>query len=162
MYKEYVKTNKTTKIISAVIILSAIILMDILNRAIIFFNLPFRSIIQLVILAVMAAGVYMLIRNVISEYEYTVTDTEFVVKSSLGDNEKQIVHIPLGNISCIVRKKSNEAKKSCDGIFNAKKSFSSPDIYICFFESDKKTYKLIFEPSEKLLSVIKNHSIDVK
>ncbi len=163
MYKEKVKPAKKTIFFVIVIIVSALILVGVLDAAIIFFNLPYRSIFQLGILAVMAVGVYILIRNIISEYEYAIADDELIITSKLGDHEKLVVCVNLDQIKSVVFHTAPEAKHTqADGTYNARKSLVSDNTYVCFFENEKKIYKLFFEPSEKLLEILRKRGINVK
>lgn len=163
MYKEKVKPVGKTIFFVIGIIATALVLVWLLDAAVIFFNLPYRSLFQLAILVLMAVGVYILIRNIISEYEYAIVDNEIIITSKLGDNERLVAKLCLEQIKFVAFHSAPEAKHTqADGKYNARKSLVSTNTYVCFFEDDGKIYKLSFEPSEKLLKILKERGVNVK
>lgn len=163
MYKEKVVPSKKSNILVVTIIIIAMIGAYIFDWLITFFNLPYRSFLQLSILIVLGVCIYILIRNVLSEYEYTLTDDEFIITSSLGGNEKPVVTVKLENIIFIARYDNEQVKTfSTNGVYNAKKSLSPENLYACIFKNGSDTYKLIIEPSKKFLDTLNKHNIEIK
>ena len=163
MYKENVKPIGKTIFLVIGIIGSALLLMGAVDSAIMYFNLPYRSLFQLAVILIAASGVYILVRNVISNYEYSIVGNELIISSQLGDNEKLIAKIYIDSIDYIsFHSKSSAKHGKCDGRYNAKKSLSSANTYVCFFRDGGKVYKLKFEPSEKLLSILYKKGVKIE
>lgn len=162
MYKEHVKPVGKTIFFVVGIVAAALILMGLVNGAVVLFNLPYRSLWQMGILVIMAVGVYILVRNVLCDYVYSVSDEELVVTSSLGGNERVVARVSLAQIRRVVFHTHEAAKNTAaDGSYNARKSFSKERAYVCIFEENGKIYKLSFEPSEKLLGILKKRGVEI-
>lgn len=163
MYRELVKPVGKTIFLVIGIIGASLLLMGVLDSVIVYFNLPYRALLQLAILLIAAAGVYILVRNIVSEYEYSIVGNELIIASRLGSNERLIARIYIESIEFIAFHNKSAAKYSkCDGRYNAKKSLSSANTYVCFFRRDDKLYKLKFEPSEKLLALLDKKGITIE
>lgn len=154
MYKEYVKTDKKTKIAAAVIIAASLAGALIVDMLYAHFSLPFHSVFQLILLIVLASGVYIIIRNIITDYIYLMDEDWFSVVSKLGENEREVVRFNMNDIKKI---EQNSFHTKHDGLYNAKKSPFSKNTYSLFFTQNKKIYRLDFEPSEKLLHILKSY-----
>lgn len=162
MYKEHVKPVGKTVFLVVGIVVAALVFMGLVNGAVAMFNLPYRSLWQMGILVIMAVGVYVLVRNVLCDYVYSVDDEELVVTSSLGGNERVVVRVSLAQIRRVVFHTHDAAKNTAsDGSYNARKSFSKERVYVCIFEENGKVYKLSFEPSEKLLGILQKRGVEI-
>lgn len=162
MYKEHVKPVGKTIFFVVGIVAAALILMWLLNCAVVMFNLPYRSLLQIGILMLMAVGVYILLRNVLCDYVYSVDDDELTAVSSLGGNERMVVRVSLAQIKRVVFHTHEAVKNTAaDGSYNMRKSFSKERAYVCIFEENGKIYKMSFEPSEKLLEMLKKHGVEI-
>lgn len=162
MYKENPQTSKKPKQLCALIIISAIAAAVVLDAAIVYFSLPYRSLVRLLMIIVLGIGVYIMIRNVMTQYEYSVSDSDLSVISRIGEIERIIVKIPLSDIDFVAPCNSQKAHNGVfDNFYNAKKSLEEKDCYVCFFKDGQKCYKLIFEPSEKLLNFLMDAGVNV-
>lgn len=162
MYKEVVKPVGRTVILVIGAIAVSLIFMGIVDAALLYFNVPYKSIWQLASLAVVAIIVYSLIRYKVSDYEYFLIENELIITSKLGSNERMILKLDTDMILYICRcddKKARDQKAVYR--YNAKKSFLNKDVYVCFFNQDNKLNKLRFEPSEKLLDLLRKRGVSI-
>ncbi len=162
MYKEYAKPMKYTTLLIIVLITAALIFAGAINTLITYLNLPYRSLYQLLILALLSSVVYFLIKNILSEYEYCLTDNELIVKSKLGQNEQIRAQIDISSIDVIAFYTNPLLKqRKFTEKYTAKKSLLSENTYICIF-SNNKLCALKFEPSDKLLDLLKEKGIQIE
>lgn len=162
MYKETVKPVGKTIFYVIGIVGAALLLMCIADLAITHFNLPYRSLYQLGTLLIICVGVYILVRNVVSDYAYSIVGEELIISAKLGSHEWVVARPALDSIKLVAFHSSPDARKyKADGRYNAKKSFFTVNTYVCFFQQDGKLYQLKFEPSTRLLSILEKKGISI-
>lgn len=162
MYKESVKAQKKANVLIVAIVIFALAFMWIADMLVVRFGLLYRSLYQLFAIAIAAIGAYILVRSVLSEYEYVVDEDELRVNFKLGIKEEKIVSVRLSDIEAIYKKDKIEDKISCAEKYNAKKSFVSDNEYICIFVRGEKKCKLMFEPSDKMIEFLIKKGITVE
>ncbi len=162
MYKESVKAQKNANVIIVAIVIFALAFMWIADMLALQFGIPYRSLYQLFAIAIAAIGAYILVRSVLSEYEYVVDEDELRVNFKLGIKEEKIVSVRLSDIEAIYKKDKIEDKISCTEKYNAKKSLVTDNEYVCFFTREEKKCKLMFEPSDKMIEFLIKKGIKVE
>ncbi len=162
MYKESVKAQKNANVIIVAIVIFALAFMWIADMLVVRFGIPYRSLYQLFAIAIAAIGAYILVRSVLSEYEYVVDEDEMKVNFKLGIKEQNIVSLHLSDIEAIYKKDKMKDIASCTEKYNAKKSLVSGNEYICIFTRENKRCRLSFEPSDKMIEFLINKGIAVE
>lgn len=163
MYKETVKPVGKTVFYVIGIVGAALLLTCIADLAITYYKLPYRSLFQLGVLAIVGVGVYILIRNILSDYSYSIVGEELLIMAKLGNHEWVVARPQLDQIKLVAFHTSPALQQyKAQARYNAKKSFFSSNTYICVFMQDGKLNMLKFEPSGKLLSILYKKGIPVK
>ncbi|MFA5675500.1 MAG: hypothetical protein WDA65_03165 [Christensenellales bacterium] len=102
-------------------------------------------------------GVY-IVRNYITEYEYTVTDNQFIVDRILGSRQKNILRIHINDIVSI--NKTAPRKRPVQRLtFRSKKSGG---VYMAYIESGKEKYIYLSLSADMLAFTAKRASSDNK
>ena len=128
-----------------------------------FFNLPYKGIVQLLLLLIIAVSVYIFMRYNLYVYSCNIKENELIFTSRLGEAEKLIAKVAFDKISFIAPAGSEIAKNTKEIYrYNAKNSFSGKDAYVLIFSDEKKRIsKLTFNASEKLLEELSACGIKV-
>lgn len=163
MYKETVKPIGKTVFFVIGIGAAALLVVCFANVAFTYFNLPYRSLFQLASIVIAGVGAYILIRNMLTDYTYSITDSELIIEVKLGSREWVVSQLPLEDIEIIAFHSSPVLRRYKPQIrYNAKKSFFSFRTYVCCFNKDGKPGRLKFEPSKKLLEVFEKKGVLVE
>lgn len=162
MYKESVKAQKKANVLIVAIVIFALAFMWIADMLALQFGIPYRSLYQLFAIVIAATGAYILVRSVLSEYEYVIDEDEMKVNLKLGIKEENIVSMRLLDIEAIYKKDKIKDRISYAEKYNAKKSFVSDNEYICIFVRGEKKCKLMFEPSDKMIEFLIKKGITVE
>ena len=149
MYKE--TNSKNTggfKMIIAFVLLVAVlrILLNILP--------VFQILKDVAFMAVLVAFVYILIKRFMCSYEYELTDEELVISTQLGGRERARTEIAYNAIELFLPA-DDEKIKSC----NAKTltlCTQTDNKYAIVFDTADGNVKVVFAPSDKLISLIEN------
>ncbi len=163
MYKETVKPVGKTIFFVIGIVGAALLLMCIADLAITYYKLPYRSLFQLGVLVIIGVGAYILIRNILSDYSYSIVGEDLIITAKLGNHEWVVARPQLAQIKLIAFHTNPALQQyKAEARYNAKKSFFSSNTYICIFLEDGKLNQLKFEPSEKLLGILNKKGIPIK
>lgn len=163
MYKETVKPVGKTIFFIIGIVAAALLLICITDIAITHFNLPYRSLYQLGAVLIVGVGAYMLVRNILSDYAYSIVGEDLIITAKLGSHEWNVAQFPLSEIKLIAFHNNPALQQFKPAArYNAKKSFFAFRTYTCIFMQDGTLCKLNFEPSEKLLGILYKKGIPIK
>ncbi len=149
MYKE--TNSKNTggfKMIIAFVLLVAVlrILLNILP--------VFQILKDVAFMAVLVAFVYILIKRYMCSYEYELTDEELAISTQLGGRERARTEIAYNAIELFLPA-DDEKIKSC----NAKTltlCTQTDNKYAIVFDTADGKVKVVFAPSDKMVSLIEN------
>lgn len=156
------KTSKT-KLKTLFLIIGAVGLYLLTLSLIDFFKLPYKGILQLLLLLIIAVAVYIFTRLNLYIYECNIKDDELIFVSKLGEAEKLIANVSFESIEYVAPFGHENLEGSKEIYrYNAKNSLSDKGAYVLVFSDDKKKLsKLTFNPSEELLSKLKDAGIKV-
>lgn len=128
-----------------------------------FFALPCKGILQAALLFIVAVAVYIFMRYNLYTYEYNYTDGELIVTSKLGEAEKLIAKVDLNSIEYIAPYGHSALAQTKETYrYNAKSSLSNKGMYVLVFSDEKRRLsKLAFDPSDTLLTKLREAGIQV-
>ena len=159
MYRETAKTK--TK--SIFFVIGAIALYLIGFSIVDILDLPFKGIIQLVLLLIVALAVYTLVRFNLCIYEYNLFENELIFISKIGSIERIIARVEISSIEFAAPYGNSilETKKEVFR-YNAKKSMTKRGVYVLVFKDENmKICKLAFEPTMVFLNKLRELDITV-
>lgn len=163
MYKEVVASVNKTIFIVIGAVAAALVLVGAVDMIAVRFRWPYQWVYQIIILMLVAYGLYVLIRHNLAHYQYFLIEDELILSSKLGMNERAILRIPVSEITTIYPCGCREEKnQKVNGRYNAKKNFFSKNAYVGFFREDGKLCKFSFEPTSQLLALLEKHGAQVK
>jgi hypothetical protein len=153
MYKETVGSNKKTLFfIIAVIVLTMIIFGTIDSLSI-----HYRAFLQLGILAVLSIMVYTFIRLYITDYTYLLIDDELIFNKKASQADLPLLTIKLERVVNIAPVENYMEVEPIphNHVYHIKKKLGKNGVYVCVFtKQNGERYKVFFEPTDKLLSMI--------
>ncbi len=101
-------------------------------------------------------GIYVYRKKILS-YRYSLVNHELIFESLAGGRSKEIIRVSLKKILYFCPLSHERLDKGTDYknhyIIHNKKS---PKAWVLAFKAGKKIHRIIFEPSEKLVELIKN------
>ena len=157
------KKTPDSKFKTFLIIIAAVAFYMIALSIINFFNLPYKGIIQLLLLLIIAVSVYIFMRYNLYIYTCNIKENEIIFTSKLGEAEKLIAKINFNKVEYIAPADSEIIKNLKETFrYNAKNSFSSKGMFALVFTDEKgRISKLTFNASETLLKKLKEAGIKV-
>ncbi len=157
------KKTSSSRLKTFLLIITAIVFYAVALRTINFFALPYKGIIHLLLLLIIAVCVYIFMRYNLYVYNCIIKENKLVFISRLGEAEKIIAKVEFEKI-LFVAPANCEITKSTKAIYryNARNSFSAMGAYVLFFFDEKgRISKLLFDASENLLKDLKESGINV-
>lgn len=120
--------------------------------------LPYRAVFQALSLVIVAGGIFLLVRYVLSDFRYIIDDREdgsadFIVFKKQGRNDIKVCHISLFNVEDIY--KFADKKVKSDNRYAYNQNFTD-ERYVLLTREGEKLIEIIIEPNEKFLEEIKN------
>lgn len=161
LYKEIVKCKNNRAIILLIIFTLLFVLtsvVDLLRHAM----PPIAEDIATVV--IFSAAVYFIIRFLIYEYKYSLIEDEIIFTRITGDKEHTLMRANIKFLKCIAKKgdshissfnKINTSVNCCGMPFRSQ-------TYHAIFCVEDKTIRVAFQPSEKLLDILKTRLGDDK
>lgn len=102
----------------------------------------------------LVAFVFLLIKRYLSSYEYELTEEQIVITTQLGGRERSRVEIEYSAIECFCPADDEKLKN-----YNARARMlctQANDKYAMIFDTAEGKVKVIFAPSEHMVSLIEN------
>ncbi|WHH57083.1 hypothetical protein [Petroclostridium sp. X23] len=156
MHKEIVKRQGNTVLIVIGLIILVFICMSILNEIIVVSK--YSSVVDLVGVGILTAFAYFVMRYMVVDYKYTLIDTDLIFQRIIGNRETVVLDVNIEDI-VVLAPASNKAllKKQgrIDKTYRLCVTLVGKNKYFGIFEKEGKNYKVIFEPSEKLIKLVK-------
>lgn len=155
--------NSKTRLKTLFLIFGAVALYAVMLSIINFLNLPYKGLLQLFFLLIIAVSVYVFTRYNLYVYTYTIEDNKIIFTSKLGEAEKIIAIVSFDQVKYIAPF-GHEILLSAKEIYryNAKKSLSNKNSYVLVFSDEKqKLSKITFDADKEMLSRFKEMGIKV-
>ncbi len=110
-------------------------------------------------MAVLVAFVFLLIKRYLCSYEYELTEEQIVITTQLGGRERSRVEVEYSAIECFCPADDEKLKG-----YNARVRMlctQTNDKYAMIFDTSEGKVKVIFAPTEHMVSLIENklHSV---
>ncbi len=160
MYKETVASHKKTLFIIIGFIVLAMMLFAIVDAI----PANYRPFLQLGLLLVLTALVYCLMRLHVADYSYLIIDDELVFNKKVSHSDLSLLTLKIANIINIVPlsiyKESTPIPHN--KTYSIKKTFGKKGIYVCTFTQNNERCKVLFEPTEKLLTILAKKREDLR
>ncbi len=109
----------------------------------------------LAFLSYILIGVYVYRRKIL-KYQYLVVDQEFIVETLVGKRSREIIRVKLNKVLYFCplsyeKKDGDTSYKSHYVVFNR----NSPRAWVLAFKEGDKIHRVIMEPSDKLIELVK-------
>ena len=149
MYKE---TN--SKSVGGISIIIDFVLLVVALRIVLSILPVFQLLKDIAYMAVLVAFVFILIKRYMCTYEYELTEDELVITTQLGGRERARAQIPYIAVECFLPADDEKIKS-----YNARTQTlctHTDNKYAVVFNAADGKVKVIFAPSEKMISLIEN------
>lgn len=155
--------NSKTRLKTLFLIFGAVALYAVMLSVINFLNLPYKGLLQLFFLLIIAVSVYVFTRYNLYVYTCDIEDNKIIFTSKLGEAEKIIAVVSFDQVKYIAPF-GHEILYNEKEVFryNAKKSLSNKDSYVLvFYDAQQKLSKITFDADKELLIKFSQNDIKV-
>ncbi len=148
------KPDKKAKNLSLLFIITGFILMLLASY------LPYRAVFQALAILIVSAGIFILVRHVLSEFRYIIDDrddgnADFIVYKKQGRNDVKVCHISLCNVEDIYRYGDKKVKSDNRYAYNQN---MTDEKYVLLTREGEKVIEIIVEPGKIFLEEIKKRA----
>ena len=159
MYKEVVKRQGNTGIISILLVVFIFVFMSILDT--LFARFKYLIIGDLIMLLLFIILGYIVLQYFVAYFEYTLADTDLIFSKIIGRRETVVLHVNMQNVLMIAPLSSSVIEKyKTTRTYDVSIAFSGNKKYCMIVENHGKLCKLIFEPSKKFIQILKDNLPD--
>ena len=156
MYREMVKREGNTVLFIIALVVGVLVCLGILA------NIPiphYAFLVHVLAVFVLLVVAFLLFKYKISETRYVMIDSDLIIQRVLGHNESVLASINLDQILIIAPMGSKSLKpySKVNKIYRLCGSFLAKCKYCGVFTQNGVQCKFIFEPSPKLLSLLKRN-----
>ncbi|MDK2811585.1 MAG: hypothetical protein PWR27_2294 [Petroclostridium sp.] len=155
MHKEVVKRQGNTFLTVIGLVVLVFACMSILDAILAVSKYSF--IIDLISIGIITAFGYMVLRYMVIDFKYLLIDTDLIFQKVLGNRETVVLNINTEDV-VIIAPITSKALKNIDKVektYNLCATLFGKRKYCGIFAKDGKNYKIVFEPSEKLIKLLK-------
>ncbi len=148
------KPDKKAKNLSLLFIITGFVLMLFASY------IPYRAIFQAFAILIVSAGLFILVRYVLSEFRYIIDDrddgnSDFIVYKKQGKNDVKVCHISLYNVEDIYRYGDKKVKSDNRYAYNQN---MTDEKYVLLTKEGEKLIEIIIEPDKFFLQEIKKRA----
>jgi hypothetical protein len=158
MHQELSKKNQLSLVKLIVCISIAFISLNVLNYigSSLNFNTTIMDIIVIVLVIILCVFIF---RRCCIVYKYKVIGEEFIINEIVGNKEKLIVNINTSQIIKIESINSNDYREDRKKKYEHKQilhnGLNKLECFYCIYEDNHNKYYLEFEPSQKMLNLLR-------
>ena len=154
MHKEIVKRQGNTVLIIVGLIVLIFICMTVLENISIE---KYGSIVDMTAVGLLTFLVFVVLRYKIVDFKYVLIDKDLIFRKLLGNNETVLLNVNIADILMIapVGSKAFKQYRRVEKTYRLNASLFGKNKYCGIFNRDGKYYKFTFEPSAKLVKLLK-------
>ncbi|MDK2800767.1 MAG: hypothetical protein PWP27_1436 [Clostridiales bacterium] len=154
MHKEVIKRQGNTFLIVVGLIVLVFIFMSILEEMV---AGQYRLVVDIVSLVLFTILAFIILKYMVAEFKYMLIDTDLIFQRILGNRELVVLDVNLEDILIIAPAGSDTLKQygKIDKTYNLCSLSFRKGKYCGIFKENGKKYRFIFEPSLKLIKLLK-------